>query len=457
MAVRNIVVNRHLTLIGSEIGGGYAGITGIFQGPFHYYFLSIPFILFHGDPYGGIVLMLLFSLAAIVMGFYMGQKIFGKPFGFLTALLLAISPPLISAARFVWNPHPSVFFILLAFYFIYRISREKRKNIDIFLAGFLISFTYNFEISMTIPLMLALLIYVFFIHKLANAKQYVFLFLGLTLPFVPMLLFEVKHNYLAIHGFLNYITKPHSTKGYDLINNHFDSFFLNAWDTFPHVVNIPQWFFASLLVIPTILYTWFEKNKQIRNFFIYFFLVILCEFFVLSFLRNHIFMYYLLNLNLIYILFFVYILFASKIHKQYIITGIFSVFLIGFICYSLYSAYVVTKHDLGDYGGTSKIKSHTDAIDYIYKDAHGKPFGLFVFTPNVFTDPFDYTVVWYGQNTYHYIPNKSKHGIFYLLMQPDPYNPTSYKGWEKTVIKTGKILWTKELPSGLLVEKRQGE
>ncbi len=454
MALRNIVVNHHITLIGSEIGGGYAGITGIFQGPMHYYFLTIPFILFRGDPYGGVVLMLLFSLTAIVLGFFVGQKIFGKPFGFLAALLFALSPPLISAARFVWNPHPSVFFMLLAFYCIYNLGSEKRNLIYVFLAGFLTSFTYNFEIAMTVPLIIALIVYVVFMQRL-NKKQYAFLFVGLLLPFVPMVLFEIKHNFLAVHGFLHYISQPHDTKGYGLINNHFDSFFLNAWDTFPHFLQIPQWIFAVVLIIPTLYFAFLEKNKQLKKWIIYLFLVISTEIFVLSFLRNHIFMYYLLDLNLIYIFFFVYILFSSLKQKQFIVTGIFSLLLIALTLYGIVNAYTTTQQDLKDYGGVSKIKSHTDALDYIYKDADLKPFGLFVFTPNVFTDPFDYTILWYGQNTYHYLPTKEMNGTFYLLMQPDPYNKYSYQGWEDTVIKNGKILWTKTLPSGLIVQKRE--
>src|SRR3989338_5220902 len=51
LAVKSIIENGKLTLIGSEIGAGAAGFSGIFQGPFHYYFLVVPYILFNGSPY----------------------------------------------------------------------------------------------------------------------------------------------------------------------------------------------------------------------------------------------------------------------------------------------------------------------------------------------------------------------------------------------------------------------
>src|SRR5260221_2504707 len=68
LQAQQIVTFHKLTLIGREIGSGSAGISGIFQGPFYFYFLSIPFILFHGDPYGGVVLMWVFSLASVALG-----------------------------------------------------------------------------------------------------------------------------------------------------------------------------------------------------------------------------------------------------------------------------------------------------------------------------------------------------------------------------------------------------
>ena len=79
------------------------------------------------------------------------------------------------------------------------------------------------------------------------------------------------------------------------------------------------------------------------------------------------------------------------------------------------------------------------------------------FTPPVYTYAYDYLIWWYGNRNYNYIPHKEKKGIFYLLMEPDSSKPWSYKGWLETVIKTGTILETKELPSGFVVQKRYAE
>ena len=66
LAAKNIVVNHKLTLIGTEVGAGSAGISGVFHGPIYYYMLAVPFILFNGDPASMVSLMLLFGLLTIL-------------------------------------------------------------------------------------------------------------------------------------------------------------------------------------------------------------------------------------------------------------------------------------------------------------------------------------------------------------------------------------------------------
>ena len=63
-----------------------------------------------------------------------------------------------------------------------------------------------------------------------------------------------------------------------------------------------------------------------------------------------------------------------------------------FCVVAIMSASKVSKADYVDYGGASKIKGKIDALNYIYSDAKGKPFGLFVFSPPVYTYPYEYLI-----------------------------------------------------------------
>jgi len=103
------------------------------------------------------------------------------------------------------------------------------------------------------------------------------------------------------------------------------------------------------------------------------------------------------------------------------------------------------------------LKKLTEAIEAIFQDAKGTPFGVLVFTPPVYTYPYDYLFWWIGTKKYHYVPHNEKRGVFYLLMEPDAGKPWSYKGWLETVVKDGTVVSTKELPSGFLIEKRMAQ
>lgn len=456
VAVSELVDSKKLTLIGSEIGGGYAGINGIFQGPLHYYILSVFYIIFQGDPYGGIVYMFIFAILTLTAAFFISKKIFKNSFiALCIAALVALSPPIIGQAKYTWNPHPVSFFILLTFLFTFLAFKKNKRYL--FLAGFFAALTYNFEIATTVPLLIAIGIYSIFILKLKKIKEYTALLCGVILGFMPMIIFETRHNFMAVNGFIKYITSAssYSDNKYFLVNNHLDRFIYNFGNTFLPPEHVLPIIFLVIFAICFFVLLWKEKRKELRSFLIFLLILLASTIFVLSFLRNTIFMYYLYQLNFVYIFFFGYILYASKIQKRIQIFALFIFFLALFIYQGVISGVKDFKNDYFDYGYYHKIKGQKEAVDYIYKNAKGEKFGLFIFTPAVYTYQYDYLFKWYGEKKYGYSPNTEKKGTFYLLAQPDPQKEWAVKGWMETVIKEGNVLETATLKSGLVIQKRQ--
>lgn len=450
VAVKNIVVNHKPTLIGAEVGSGMAGLQGLFHGPFYFYLLAIPFIIFHGDPYGGLLLMFAFGLLTIVVGFVFGKKVFGPWGGILLSSLIALSPPIISQSRFIWSPHPAAFFIILAFYFIY-LSYSKNKR-NLFLGAFFTGFIYNFEFAMAVPLSAAVFLYTLFLLR-KQLQYFIFVLAGFVLAFIPLLIFEVKHGFKALHGLGNYLSQPSKTG----INIDLAPFLHNFSDTFPKQTIIPLVLILLIFIIGLIFFVIKEKRKNLSSFIFFLSVTWLVTVIIMSFVKTHIFEYYLIHLNLITIFLFAYIIVqAYEIKHRYfqiVLTVIFATFLL----YGTQNSILVTKYDLQDYGGMTKIRGKIDAINFIYDDAKGKQFGLFVFYPPVYTYPYDYLIWWHGQKKYHYLPHNEKKGLFYLLIEKDLGKPWSYKGWLETVIKTGKVVKTTELPSGFIIQKRVNE
>lgn len=453
LAVKNIVVNHKLTLIGSEVGGGMAGIQGIFHGPFHFYFLAIPFILFNGNPWGGTLLMFIFGLLTIGVGFIFGKRVFGTPIGGICmSLLIAISPPLIAQSRFVWNPHPSSFFILLALYFTYLLYKRQKRYF--FLAAFFAGFIYNFETAIAAPISLTLLIYSVYLLKWSHIKHYFSLFGGFVMAYSPFFLFEFRHGFQGTKGIVSYLFLHTDNEKISFIANHLGSFSLNFIDTFPKQFLFPETFFLVLYILAFFYFVYKEKRLPMRRFSLFLLLLIGITFVLISFVRSYVFPYYFIHLNFVYIFIFSYVLISAYKQKRIKIWIVFAIFYLVFLATAVINIAQTFQKDYKDYGGMVKVKGKLDAIDYIYRDARNRSFGLFIFHPPVYTDPYDYLIWWYGGRKYNYIPRKEKEGTFYLLIEPDRSKPWSYRGWLETVIKTGKILYTKELPSGFIIQKR---
>jgi len=456
LAVKNIVEGHKLTLIGSEIGAGVAGFRGIFHGPFYYYSLTLPFIFFKGDPYGGMILMFILGVTAILFGYFTGRRLFGAKIGLLVGAIVAVSPPFIAYSRFIWNSNPAPLFILLAFYFVFLFVKKGWVKY-LFWASFFSGFIYNFQFAMAIPLSLTLIIYCVLILRLKQIKEYGALFLGTILAFLPMFLFEIRHGFQAIKGILTYMfnhpeTATTQTFWVLLLRDHLLTFFHNFLSTFPSQVIIPST--AVIAIFPVIFYFVIkEEDKQKKQFIFYLLTLILVTFIVLGFLRNFVYDYYLIHLNLAYIFLVVFAI-VSALKTQHTV----SVVIVGYVAILLlsgiFSSIRTFYYDITDYGGIHKIRGKLDAIDYIYKNADGERFGLLIFSPPIYTYPYDYLISWYGQKKYGYAPHGEKKGLVYLLIEKDTSKPWSHKGWLETVIKGGNIINTEQLTSGFIIEKR---
>jgi hypothetical protein len=452
LAVRKIVVDKKLTLIGAEAGNGYAGLFGVFQGPYYYYLLTVPYIIFNGDPYGGLFLMFVIGVFALLLGFYFTYKEFGYRAGLIMALLMGVA--LSAQSRFMWPPHPATPLIILIFWLTYKLMDNPRKYF--FWATFLAGLIYGFEIAMSVPLILALFIYVFLILKIKDLRVYLRGILGVMLAYSPFLFFEVRHGYMATGSIIKIISGMFTNKSsYDFLkalDSHFWRFYFNFRDTF--VLSDANRFRLLVFLLIVIVFYLFKEKKSKEKYFICF-LLILPPVTLIAFLPLQVLVYnhFLVHLHITYVFLFAYFFAKSKLPLSKLV---FSIFLILMLPY-IYKEFTSAKKDLSDYGGEAKIKGKIEAIDYIYNDAKGQNFNVLVFAPPVYDYQYRYMLLWYGQQKYHYLPGDKKEGLFYLWIEQDPKQPWSYRGWLETVVKTGKVIKEEKLSSGFIIQKRYEE
>lgn len=459
MAAIDIVENHKLRLIGSELGAGSAGISGVFHGPGYLYLVSLMYVLFHGDPYGAIWMVVFFGFLTLYLTYIIGYRIYGAGFAFITLYLTAVSSRIASESRFLWNAFPSSSLILLALYAVYRIKKTPRIFFPaaLFIAGS----TYHFEMAITVPLVLSIIVYAIGVLRLKDIRTYVYGFISSVCSFLPFFLFELRHGFLALNGLVAYLQNPPgNTLMFHLfiLRDHAYDYWYNFTGTFFDNALIQHQFLpivlAVLLIYGSVSFIR-SSSGDIRSFGIFLLLLMAVSWVVMYVLiKNRIWDHYLLHLHSVYIFLFgiTYLWFVRQ--KKHMVVYVYVFFMAVFAMNGIYRAYIVWRYDFFDKGGTHKIAGKKEAIDELYKDASGEPFNVLVFSPAIYTYPYDYLFQWYGKKTYGYVPGHAKEGIVYLLIEPDPSNPYSVQGWKDTVVAGGSVVSTKTLPSGFEIEKR---
>lgn len=445
--VRKIVVDKKITLIGAEVGG----IGGFFQGPGWNYFLAIPFILFNGDPYGGMIFMLLLGISSIFGSFFLFRKHLGVITALLIAFFVATSPGMISQSRFIWPPFVIPPLTILFSYFV--LNSAKRPTVYIPCAFGIIGLMTHFEIATGITFFASSLFafLLFYRKELLKIKTILYSFIVLISTQATLIVFDLRHNFISSRGILNlFLHNKTNTSTYSF-QNHIDIF----KDAFLGVsFNLPL-FFTTLIVALYFGHKLLKDKKsarKIKTFLLFVVVNPILLFIIFLPLKMSLWAWWVLEVSIFTCIFFA-ITFSYGLKNK---TGRIVIIFLLVIYFYFYAVNAINwiKNDFPDYGGTAKIKGKMDAIDYIYKDANGEKFSLFVFTPPIYTYPFDYLIHWYANEKYGYMPDNKKEGVFYLLMETDPSKPKSHIGWMETVIIEGKTVKEIKLPSGFIVQKR---
>ena len=455
LAAKSIIVGYKFPLIGDEVGGQ----GGFFQGSGWYYLLAIPFFIFQGDPYGAVVLMFVLSVVMIVLFLSFFHSILGKKEALAGGFLLSFAPILISNSRFAWPPFVIPFLTIFYLWFVYRVLQKKYFNI--LFVFFIVGVTAHFEIATAGTLFIAtLILYILWSLKERIPVKYLGLgLIGFVIPLLPLILFDLRHDFLNLKGILATL---HGSRRYvgtwaeyvKIISNHwmiFSDEFFRAFQT----IYIPKIYMAGFLIAGSVSMLLDKNISLIKKKFVGFlFILPVLLFLVFLLYKNDLWPWWISELTVIYAVLCA-IVFVYGWQKG-LVMQILVITLIGLMAASyINKTYNSFKKELSDYGGVHKINGKKDALDVIFTDAKGEQFGLTVFTPPIYTYAYDFLIPWYGMKKYGYEPPNEKQRLLYLLIEPDTGEPWRHKGWLETVIKDGTVEKTWNLPSGFIIEKRR--
>lgn len=185
--VKDILVNKHLRLIGQETSS-----QGVFIGPLFYY-LQIPFyLLTNMDPSGTTILVTLLGLFSIFSFYFCFSKMFGRSVGLISALFYAIGVYFIFTDREVVPTMPVYLWTVWFFYGLWLILKGKSKAY--ILLGILLGIAWNFNMALVIltPLILVAQI---LSKKRINLKHAVLGVAVFLIAFSPFIIFEFRHSF----------------------------------------------------------------------------------------------------------------------------------------------------------------------------------------------------------------------------------------------------------------------
>ncbi len=192
-SVAKIVLQKKPALIGPRVTGD----TGFFLSPWHYYFLLPFFIITNGSLYMGFWASLFVQLILLIVVFLLCKKWFGFFTAFFSALFFATPVSLLSWG-FMYIPLLSLIFLNLCL---------KTFNRPQFFP--LLSLFFAFGCS-TYAVFYALgLPFLFLAIKLLKngqlpPKKLFLSFVLLFVPFLPILIFDLRHDFLNIKNVINF-------------------------------------------------------------------------------------------------------------------------------------------------------------------------------------------------------------------------------------------------------------
>ena len=444
--LRRMVVTHTPRLVGPT-----TSINGVLLGPFYYYFILPPFLIFGGDPLAIILWQSLwFQLAVIFLWFILKRKSLIQ--ANITGILLLLMPIGFYNARMFFNANlMPVFTILFFATLIWALSpntslrgAERRGNLfKLFILGLVSGLSLQIEAAFGILFFPFALLFVFFIcHSGLDPesikikfKTTLPLLFGFLLTLIPQVLFEFRHGFqmtkILVSEFAgrSAILGPQldwgeklTERGLILVN------LLRDTNHIPfEILQVIYWTLIAVAFVFFFLYR--QKENKVPNNLLSmstFFIIFTFAFYL--FFPQQVKHWYVLGLSVPLVL-----LFSSLLERIYIMS-LFSAFLIWFfLLFALFhtlkahTEYITQNSLTNESSDPSNLRNEMKAVDWVYSEARGRGLRVYSYVPPIYDFAFQHVFWWYGTRKYGYQPED----IAYLPGQPE-YMLDRKQAWTKT-------------------------
>lgn len=201
------ILNGHFTLLGPRSSAG-----DFYMGPFYYYLITPFLLLYNYDPVGPAIMVALFGIATVLLIYIVGKNLFGRLAGLFAAALYAVSPLVLAYSHSSWNPDILPFFALLTMYTLFLTISGKNSWKYFILIGVLLGISLQLH-YLSLFLAVIIIVYIFLnqwqknkkIRTVPLVKNYLEIAIGTIISLSPLLLFELRHDFLNTRGILSFL------------------------------------------------------------------------------------------------------------------------------------------------------------------------------------------------------------------------------------------------------------
>jgi len=435
--VRHMIVTHIPRLVGPT-----TSINGLLLGPFYYYFLSLPFIIFGGNPASFVYWQILwFQLAAAILFFVFKKN--NSVLAYITAILLLLSPVGFYTGRYFWTANTMPVLTILFFSSLFFAFWNKKPKSMIIL-GLLSGLSLQVEAAFGVIFFpFALLV---FLIKKTPFKQILFLASSFLITIVPQAIFELRHGFIMTKTLTAGLSGSSGVLGEKLSMStrilQRKAVFVGVLRDSNHVYYEYLGIILLVALIFGLYYLIKGKTKVIRDTILLSLAFILFTGIFYLIFPQQVKNWYVLGLTIPVIIFLsasLSAIFERGIRGK---IGIWAFILFCFYHVWLAQSDYLNKYALKPSADPSNLSNQLKAIDWVYQKAGGKAFYVYSYLPSVYDYPYQYLFWWYGTNKYGYQPAD----ISYLPNQPE-------------YIKNSDIFWTKKIsadktsPTFLIIEK----
>lgn len=459
LALAQIIETHKLPLIGPT-----SGLNGLFYGPWWYYLLLPSFLTFFGNPSGVIFFMCLTGMETVYFSYVLAKKISGTFAALLFASLISVSPVMVSLSSQIWSPNLAPFFIgvfLLFLYVIFFNVKEKQsiRKRDAFFVGLLLSLLLDSEIVFGVLFSVGTVLSLLFIGKKQIKVMHGMWFsLGFIFILLPRIIFEFRHDFLMTKTVIGYIFQWPSAHTNSSFFSQIYSRAMTLETLWAETIAFNNHFFA-LFLLTLIVFSFvyfYRKANYMEKSFLQVGVCILGTFFIgLLAFPGDVWTHYLVGLPLMYLLLLMISLtfiwrYGGKLKNFSLVMACILVIV------NLNPIRILEDINKPAWEGDASLyRNQLTVVDYVYKQAGGKPFKYIVYTPPVHDYTYKYLFSWYGKSKYGYMPNEKNQGMFFVILESDLQYPERLTDWLEDREKDGRIVKTQKFSGDIIVQTRK--